>query len=131
VVKVGRKTVFKSSIKYETLNPVWNEIFELPISPGMSDDIKFVVLDHDSFKLNDFLGETQLSLSHIIKEEFSGWLQLESVEKGELHLEAEYLSPDVDDGESLKPIDRVYRWNREFTRDKISYIYIIELGRFT
>jgi Ca2+-dependent lipid-binding protein len=101
VMKAGKRTLFQSSIKSETLNPIWNETFELPFTPGMPEEIKLVVLDHDLSKPNDFLGEARLNLSHIIQEGFSGWLSLESVEKGELHLEAEYVPPDVDDGKEL------------------------------
>lgn len=90
MVKLGKRVVFKSSIKPETLNPLWNETFELPIHPGTPDTILFEVFDHDIFKSDDFLGQTHLSVAQIIKEGFSGWLQLERIDKGELHLQAEY-----------------------------------------
>jgi hypothetical protein len=104
LVKLGKKTVFKSSIKSETLNPLWNETFEIAIYPGMPEIMVLEVLDHDLFKSDDFLGLAHLSTSQIIKEGFSGWLKLERAEKGELHVEAEYLPPETSECKSFSPL---------------------------
>ena len=113
LVKLGKKTVFKSSIKSGTLNPLWDETFEVVIHSGMPETIVFEVLDHDLFKSNDLLGLTHLSTSQIIKEGFSGWLKLEHVEKGELHVEAEYLPPEISGCRFLSSVPARNVANRE------------------
>eukprot|EP01059_Diplonema_ambulator_P035346 TRINITY_DN8279_c0_g1_i1.p1 TRINITY_DN8279_c0_g1~~TRINITY_DN8279_c0_g1_i1.p1 ORF type:complete len:720 (+),score=147.09 TRINITY_DN8279_c0_g1_i1:271-2160(+) len=47
----------RTSVKYKTLSPEWNEMLELPLPPA-SGDLKlcFTVMDHDIVGANDFQG---------------------------------------------------------------------------
>ncbi|XP_043206417.1 multiple C2 and transmembrane domain-containing protein-like isoform X5 [Amphibalanus amphitrite] len=60
--KLGGKVVCKSKIVYKTLNPLWDEWFQIPIDdPYVPLQIK--VYDHDWGMNDDFMGEAELDLS--------------------------------------------------------------------
>uniref|UniRef100_A0A671KAW1 Extended synaptotagmin-1-like n=1 Tax=Sinocyclocheilus anshuiensis TaxID=1608454 RepID=A0A671KAW1_9TELE len=50
-----RDTTFKSYVIKENLNPTWNEMYEMVLSPDNNLDVKFEVYDKD-FESDDFLG---------------------------------------------------------------------------
>ena len=53
------KSLFKSSYKAKTLDPVWNEE-ALVCNVLASDVIVLTIADHDNFSANDFLGQVTL-----------------------------------------------------------------------
>ncbi len=56
------KEVFKSSEQKRTLNPVWRQYFEAPISSRIGADFKVTVWDWDAVGNDDFLGEAKINL---------------------------------------------------------------------
>ncbi|RKP22776.1 C2 domain-containing protein, partial [Syncephalis pseudoplumigaleata] len=57
--KCQSKTIKKS------LNPVWNEVFDLPIKPGrMTPIINITIWDKDTFG-RDYIGELSIPLTHL------------------------------------------------------------------
>lgn len=62
-------TVQKTQIIKKTLNPIFDELFEFPVSPEQCKHrgaaIQFVVMDHDFMFQNDIGGEAYLPLSEI------------------------------------------------------------------
>uniref|UniRef100_A0A672MNE1 Extended synaptotagmin-1-like n=1 Tax=Sinocyclocheilus grahami TaxID=75366 RepID=A0A672MNE1_SINGR len=64
-----RDTTFKSHVIKENLNPTWNEMYEMVLSPDNNLDVKFEVYDKD-FESDDFLGRFKLKLGHIISTQY-------------------------------------------------------------
>ncbi|CAI9723929.1 BAI1-associated protein 3-like isoform X3 [Octopus vulgaris] len=62
-------TVQKTQIVKKTLNPVFDELFEFPVSPEQCKHrgaaIQFIVMDHDFMFQNDIGGEAYIPLSEI------------------------------------------------------------------
>uniref|UniRef100_A0A673GRN2 Zinc finger CCCH domain-containing protein 10-like n=1 Tax=Sinocyclocheilus rhinocerous TaxID=307959 RepID=A0A673GRN2_9TELE len=63
-------TTFKSHVIKENLNPTWNEMYEMILSPDHNLDVKFEVYDKD-FESDDFLGRFKLKLGHIISSQYN------------------------------------------------------------
>ena len=101
VVKVGDKSVAKTSIKNATLDPAWNEHYRIPWT--MNDDpdlLTFRVFDHDQVGGDDPLGWYSLSLRESLGSQFkySGTLKLKGVPKGEISVALTY-DPPTEEGE--------------------------------
>ncbi|XP_043221486.1 multiple C2 and transmembrane domain-containing protein-like isoform X2 [Amphibalanus amphitrite] len=62
--KLGSKTVYKSSISYKTLNPVWNETFQVVLQRQFK-NLNLKVYDHDWGLNDDFLGQAKIDLSSL------------------------------------------------------------------
>jgi len=60
--------VAKTSVKLATLNPVWNETFEFPVTNG-TDEISFKMWDLDQVMSNDALGKAKLTAKLLLEHE--------------------------------------------------------------
>lgn len=56
------KDIFKTKVQKKTLNPVWNEFFELPIRSRTAAEFSVDVWDWDLGGADDFLGRTSINL---------------------------------------------------------------------
>ncbi|XP_026121767.1 uncharacterized protein LOC113103459 isoform X2 [Carassius auratus] len=84
-------TTFKSHVIKENLNPTWNEMYEMIVSPDHNLDVKFEVYDKD-FESDDFLGRFKLKLGHIISSQYNDeWFTLNDIKHGRVHLVLEWL----------------------------------------
>ncbi|KAF4112569.1 hypothetical protein G5714_007364 [Onychostoma macrolepis] len=84
-------TTFKSHVIKENLNPTWNEMYEMILSPDHNQDVKFEVYDKD-FESDDFLGRFKLKLGHIISSQYNDeWFTLNDIKHGRVHLVLEWL----------------------------------------
>uniref|UniRef100_A0A672SIX2 Extended synaptotagmin-1-like n=1 Tax=Sinocyclocheilus grahami TaxID=75366 RepID=A0A672SIX2_SINGR len=63
-IQVGGET-FKSQVIKENLNPVWNEMYELP-----GQELTLEVFDRDMDMKDDFMGRLKMNLSDIISSEY-------------------------------------------------------------
>ncbi|XP_043097610.1 extended synaptotagmin-1 isoform X2 [Puntigrus tetrazona] len=84
-------TTFKSHVIKENLNPTWNEMYEMLLTPDNNLDVKFEVYDKD-FESDDFLGRFKLKLGHIISSKYNDeWFTLNDIKHGRVHLVLEWL----------------------------------------
>uniref|UniRef100_A0A9J8DCY8 Extended synaptotagmin-like protein 1b n=1 Tax=Cyprinus carpio carpio TaxID=630221 RepID=A0A9J8DCY8_CYPCA len=84
-------TTFKSHVIKENLNPTWNEMYEMILSPDHNLDVKFELYDKD-FESDDFLGRFKLKLGHIISSQYNDeWFTLKDIKHGRVHLVLEWL----------------------------------------
>ncbi|XP_073708690.1 extended synaptotagmin-1-like [Garra rufa] len=84
-------TVFKSNVIKENLNPTWNEMYELVLTPKSISDVLVEVFDKDVDK-DDFLGRVKISLQEIIQSQLTDkWFSLNDVKHGRVHMILEWL----------------------------------------
>ncbi|KAH8890839.1 tricalbin [Thozetella sp. PMI_491] len=57
--------VFKTKVQKKTLNPAWNEFFEVPVPSRTAAKFKATVMDWDLGNKDDFLGATDINLAHL------------------------------------------------------------------
>ncbi|RUS25512.1 C2 domain-containing protein [Jimgerdemannia flammicorona] len=75
----------KTAVKVNTNEPVWDETFSFPISPGQS-NLSIKVYDKDFFS-SDSLGALNIDLKQVFeKDMLHGWLGLTDKNPGELNL---------------------------------------------
>ena len=68
---------FKTEIQKSTLNPDFNETFEISIKDTISfSRILFEVWDYDMWNPNDFMGSMSFGISELKLRDVSGWYQL-------------------------------------------------------
>ncbi|TRY66346.1 hypothetical protein DNTS_024336 [Danionella cerebrum] len=79
VIQLG-KQLFKSKVIKESLNPKWNEVYEVAVYNQPSQNMFIELFDEDTDK-DDFLGSLTMN-----------WFQLDDIAKGKLHLKLEWLS---------------------------------------
>ena len=69
---------YKTKVVYESLNPKWQEQFEMYLYPGQSQDLEISVWDRDQRSKDDFMGRVQVELSTLAWETTHQlWLNLE------------------------------------------------------
>nr|DBA31955.1 TPA: hypothetical protein GDO54_007709 [Pyxicephalus adspersus] len=61
--KLNKKTLYKSKVVYKNLNPVWDEVFVLPIQ-NLDQKLQIKVYDRD-FTTDDFMGAAVLDLQEL------------------------------------------------------------------
>uniref|UniRef100_A0A8C3K393 Extended synaptotagmin 1 n=1 Tax=Calidris pygmaea TaxID=425635 RepID=A0A8C3K393_9CHAR len=86
--------VFRSRVIKENLNPRWNEVYEVIVDNVPGQDVEFDLFDKDIDK-DDFLGRWVLRGGHNGEggKGGYGWLPLEEVKSGRLHVRLETLPP--------------------------------------
>ncbi|XP_073810800.1 extended synaptotagmin-1 isoform X5 [Danio rerio] len=101
-IQIGGET-FKSHVIKENLNPTWNEMYELILSPDPNLEVKFEVYDKD-VDSDDFLGRFKLRLGDIIKSQYNDeWFTLNDIKHGRVHLVVEWL-PTVTQRDKLEQV---------------------------
>lgn len=65
VIHLGQQKV-KSSIKYKTINPEWNEELTLSIT-NWTLPVKIDVFDHDTFTKDDTMGDAEFSILEFVE----------------------------------------------------------------
>ncbi|XP_051568880.1 extended synaptotagmin-1 [Myxocyprinus asiaticus] len=101
-IHIGDMT-FKSHVIKENLNPIWNEMYEMILSPDNNLEVKFEVYDKD-VDSDDFLGRFTLKLGHIINSQYNDeWFTLNDIKHGRVHLVLEWL-PTVTQRDKLEQV---------------------------
>ncbi|XP_066441259.1 extended synaptotagmin-1 [Eleutherodactylus coqui] len=91
VIRSGGKSVQTRVIK-ETLNPFWDQTFEIMVTDVPGQDIEFLLFDKDIDK-DDSLGSCKVAVKNVLKHKsIDEWLPLEDVKSGKLHVKVECLS---------------------------------------
>ncbi|XP_069826157.1 extended synaptotagmin-1 [Dendropsophus ebraccatus] len=91
VIRSGGKSVQTRVIK-ETLNPRWDQTFEIMVTDVPGQDIEFLLFDKDIDK-DDSLGSCKVPVKKVLKQKtVDEWLPLEEVKSGRLHVKVECLS---------------------------------------
>ena len=76
----------KTQIQKSTLNPEWNEVLELELSPKDKDRrVLISVWDWDRTSRNDFVGCLSFGISEVAKKPVEGWFKLLSSAEGEFY----------------------------------------------
>ncbi|XP_053355627.1 extended synaptotagmin-1 [Clarias gariepinus] len=84
-------TTYKSHVIKENLNPTWNEMYEMILTPDPNLEVKFEVYDKD-IDSDDFLGRFKTKVGDIIKSQYNDeWFPLNDVKHGRLHLVLEWV----------------------------------------
>lgn len=92
ILNVGAQTL-RTKEHDETLNPKWNETFEVFIESNKGRKLKIQVFDQDLGSHDQNLGSTELSIEKIAKLGTSDtWLPLEGVESGKIHLRCSWFT---------------------------------------
>ncbi|XP_047445778.1 extended synaptotagmin-2-like isoform X2 [Mugil cephalus] len=91
VIQVGTD-LFKSKVIHETVNPRWNEVYEVLVYDHSGTSLQIELFDEDTDK-DDFLGRMAIDLVELQKEPVvDEWFPMEDVASGKLHLKLEWLS---------------------------------------
>ncbi|KAJ8272472.1 hypothetical protein GJAV_G00089480 [Gymnothorax javanicus] len=91
IIQIGNKLI-KSKTKKESVNPKWNEVYEVMMHEHMEQPLKIELFDEDPDE-DDFLGSVMIDMAEINKErKVDEWFTLEEVTTGKLHLKLEWLS---------------------------------------
>ncbi|KAF3325882.1 synaptotagmin-5-like protein [Carex littledalei] len=79
-------TKLKTRVVNDTLEPIWNQTFDLVVEDGLHDLLIFEVYDHDTFG-KDYIGRCIMTLTRVIMErEFRDTFPLEGAKSGKLNL---------------------------------------------
>ncbi|KAM9323436.1 extended synaptotagmin-2 isoform 3-T3 [Pholidichthys leucotaenia] len=123
VIKVGTQQ-FQSKVIYETVNPKWNEVYEVMVDDHTSKSMDINLYDKDT-DADDFLGRVSIDLAELQKEQkVDEWFTVEDVASGKLHLKLEWLSllPTPD---KLDQALRTIRADRNQANDGLSSAVLI------
>uniref|UniRef100_A0A915HL66 C2 domain-containing protein n=1 Tax=Romanomermis culicivorax TaxID=13658 RepID=A0A915HL66_ROMCU len=83
---------FRTKTIDNTLNPIWNEIFEAVVDQAFGQKLLVETYDDDVGKNDDFLGRTSIDLGTVKdRGEIDEWYALEGVKHGEIHLSITWL----------------------------------------
>ncbi|XP_065052975.1 extended synaptotagmin-3-like [Rhopilema esculentum] len=92
ILTVGTQTL-KTAAKEETLNPAWNETFEIFVESIHGRKLKLQLFDHDVGSSDESLGQTEIGVEKIAKLGSSDfWLPLEGVKSGRIHLRCHWFN---------------------------------------
>lgn len=76
----------KTRVVNESLNPVWNQTFDILVEDGLHDMLMLEVWDHDTFG-KDYMGRCILTLTRVILEgEYSDSIPLDGAKTGTINL---------------------------------------------
>ncbi|KAJ8258978.1 hypothetical protein COCON_G00179900 [Conger conger] len=101
-IRVGDKA-FRSHVIEKNLNPTWNELYEVVLTPLSGQDVQVELYDKDVDK-DDFLGRFSVSLNDIITSQYTDqWFVLNDVKSGRVHLVLEWL-PKISDPDRLEQV---------------------------
>ncbi|KAJ8358689.1 hypothetical protein SKAU_G00152140 [Synaphobranchus kaupii] len=101
-IRVG-DVAFRSHVIEKNLNPTWNEMYEVVLTPLPGQEVKFELYDKD-LDSDDFLGRFNVSLSDIIRSQCTDkWFTLNDIKSGRVHLVLEWL-PKVSDPDRLDQV---------------------------
>ncbi|XP_064161182.1 extended synaptotagmin-1 isoform X11 [Anguilla rostrata] len=101
-IRVG-DVAFRSHVIEKNLNPTWNELYEVVLTPQPGQDVQVELLDKDMDK-DDFLGKFNVSLNDIITSQYTDqWFTLNDVKSGRVHLVLEWL-PKVSNPDRLEQV---------------------------
>ncbi|KAG5836221.1 hypothetical protein ANANG_G00252290 [Anguilla anguilla] len=101
-IRVGG-VAFRSHVIEKNLNPTWNELYEVVLTPQPGQDVQVELFDKDMDK-DDFLGKFKVSLKDIITSQYvDQWFTLNDVKSGRVHLVLEWL-PKVSNPDRLEPV---------------------------
>ncbi|TGZ64757.1 hypothetical protein CRM22_006217 [Opisthorchis felineus] len=107
VIRVGART-FQTAVIQHTLEPEWNEQFEVIVDVWRGQSLAIEVLDKDQGNKDDFLGRTSIPLNSAHElGEMDTWTPLEEVKTGSIHLKLAWLS--LSDNPDDIPQASVYR----------------------
>ncbi|XP_061583523.1 extended synaptotagmin-1 isoform X2 [Cololabis saira] len=94
---------FKSNVVKENLNPVWNEMYELVLTPQSGQEVQLELFDKDMDK-DDFLGRFKISVSDVIRSQYTDqWYTLNDVKSGRVRLILEWV-PTVSHNDTLDQV---------------------------
>ncbi|WOL19075.1 hypothetical protein Cni_G27872 [Canna indica] len=80
------ETKNKTRVVNESLNPTWNQTFDIVVEDGLHDMLILEVWDHDTFG-KDYMGRCIMTLTRVIMEgEVSDTFPLEGAKSGKLNL---------------------------------------------
>ena len=124
----------KTKVMKSTLDPVWDEIFRIPVQ-GRVGQLKLQVFDHDMLSANDFLGLAKISL-HMLKaggEPMEEWISLKgNTDKGpatgEINIKAWMEIEDVEPSKSNRVGMAKFAQNRKLVDEVITDPDDIDLG---
>ncbi|XP_053492193.1 extended synaptotagmin-1 [Ictalurus furcatus] len=91
IINIGSST-FKSRVIKDTLNPTWNEMYEVVLTDLPGQDLSLEIFDKDIDMKDDFMGRLKIKLSDIItSKHMDEWFTLSDVKHGRVHLSLEWL----------------------------------------
>ncbi|XP_056293820.1 extended synaptotagmin-1 isoform X2 [Pseudoliparis swirei] len=91
-INIGGET-FTSHVIKNTLNPTWNEMYEVILTQLPGQDFQMEVLDRDMDMKDDFMGRLKINLKDIIDSQFTDqWYTLSDVKSGRVHLILEWVT---------------------------------------
>ncbi|GAB1609829.1 extended synaptotagmin-1-like isoform X3 [Argonauta hians] len=96
-VMLGRKKLFKTSVKKKTLFPVWNESATLELPDDNNTTIELVLSDKDLI-YDDFLGNLTLTVNKMKEMSLNGhseWFPLSKCKSGSIQLQCTVTSKDT------------------------------------
>ncbi|XP_035270936.1 extended synaptotagmin-2-A isoform X1 [Anguilla anguilla] len=90
VIQLGNQ-LFQSKTIKATINPKWNEVYEVMVYEHSGQHLEIELFDEDPDR-DDFLGSLMIDMTELHKEQkVDQWFDLEEVSTGKLHLSLEWL----------------------------------------